>query len=43
MSDRAKLRCLEAFAASFKIVEWIRKETPQGRVLNLNAVHAKES
>lgn len=25
-----KLRCLEAFAASFKIVEWIRKEAPQG-------------
>ncbi len=30
MSDRNKLHCLEAFADSFKIVDWIRKETPHG-------------
>ena len=30
MSDPGKLYCLEAFADSFKIVDWIRKETPKG-------------
>ncbi len=30
MSDPDKLCSLEAFADSFKIVDWIRKETQQG-------------
>lgn len=30
MGDPSKLECLEAFADSFKIVDWIRKETPKG-------------
>lgn len=30
MSDRNKLDCLEAFADSLMVVDWIRKETPKG-------------
>lgn len=30
MKDCCKLRCLEAFANSFKIVDWIRKVTSKG-------------
>lgn len=30
MRDPDKLHSLEAFADSFNIVDWIRKETPQG-------------
>ena len=33
MSNDQYLKCLKAFVDSFKIVEWIRKETPQGEIV----------
>ena len=37
--DNSKLDCLHAFAESLKIVDWIRKETPQGNTYIFNQSH----
>ena len=41
MNDTTKLHCLQAFADSFKIVEWIRKETPQG-IISVSALKCQD-